>query len=47
MCERYYIAENDPDEMLSEYLAEARKRADIMNVQIVTSGEVRPTNIVL
>ena len=45
MCGRYYIAENDPDEILSEYLAEARKRADIMNVPIVTSGEVRPTNI--
>ena len=45
MCGRYYIAENDPDEILAEYLAEARKRADIMNVPIVTSGEVRPTNI--
>ena len=45
MCGRYYIAENDPDEILSEYLAEARKRADIKNVPIVTSGEVRPTNI--
>ena len=30
---------------MAEYLAEARKRADIMNVPIVTSGEVRPTNI--
>ena len=45
MCGRYYIAENDPDVILTEYLAEARKRADIMNVPIVTSGEVRPTNI--
>lgn len=45
MCGRYYIAENDPDVILAEYLAEARKRADIMNVPIVTSGEVRPTNI--
>lgn len=45
MCGRYYIAENDLDVILAEYFAEARKRADIMNVPIVTSGEVRPTNI--
>ena len=45
MCGRYYVADNDLDVILAEYIAEARKRADIMKVSIVTSGEVRPTNI--
>ena len=45
MCGRYYVADNDPDVILAEYIAEARKRADIMKVPLVTSGEVRPTNI--
>ncbi len=45
MCGRYYVAENDPDEILAAYIAEAQKRADAMDVPIVTSGEVRPTNI--
>ena len=45
MCGRYYVAENDPDVILAEYIAEAQKRADALNVPIVTAGEVRPTNI--
>lgn len=45
MCGRYYVAENDPDVILAAYLAEAQKRADAMSVPIVTSGEVRPSNI--
>ena len=45
MCGSYYVAENDPDIILAEYIAEAQKRADIMKVPLVASGEVRPTNI--
>lgn len=47
MCGRYYVAENDPDVILAEYIAEAQKRADALNVPLVTSGEVRPTNIAI
>ena len=28
MCGRYYIAEKHPDEILAEYLEEARKHAE-------------------
>ena len=46
MCGRYYIAEDDPDVMLAGYIAEAQRRADTMQVPLVASGEVRPTNVV-
>lgn len=46
MCGRYYIAADDPDDMISAYIAQAQARADSLGVPLVTSGEVRPTNIV-
>ena len=45
MCGRYYIADDDSDVMLPGYVAEAQRRAEAMNVSLVTVGEVRPTNI--
>ena len=45
MCGRYYIADDDPDVMLAGYLAEAQRRADSMQLPLVASGEIRPTNI--
>lgn len=44
MCGRYYIADDDSDVMLPGYVAEAQRRAEAMNVSLVTVGEVRPTN---
>ena len=46
MCGRFYIAADDPDEMISAYIAEAQARADSLGVPLTTSGEIRPTNIV-
>ena len=46
MCGRYYIADDDPDVMLAGYIVEAQRRADAMQVPLVASGEVRPTNVV-
>ena len=45
MCGRYYVAENGPDVISAEYIAEVQKRANIMKVPIVTSGEVPSLNI--
>lgn len=45
MCGRYYIADDDSDVMLAGYVAQAQRRADAMNLSLVTVGEVRPTNI--
>ncbi len=45
MCGRYYIAEEDPEVMLAEYVAAAQRRADVLNVPLVARGEVRPTNV--
>lgn len=45
MCGRYYIADDDSDVILAGYVAQAQRRADAMNLSLVTVGEVRPTNI--
>jgi len=45
MCGRYYIAEDDMDEMLAAYVAEALARAEHMDVPMRLSGEIRPTDI--
>lgn len=46
MCGRFYIAADDPDEMIAAYFAEAQARADSLGVPLTVSGEIRPTNIV-
>lgn len=45
MCGRYYIADDDPDEVLAGYVAGAKRRADALQVPLVSAGEIRPTNI--
>lgn len=46
MCGRYYIADDDPDEILAAYVAEAQGRADRVGLTLTACGEIRPTNIV-
>jgi len=46
VCGRYYIADDDPDEILAAYIAEAQGRADRAGLTLSASGEIRPTNIV-
>ena len=36
MCGRYYIADDDSDVMLAGYVAQAHRRADAMNLSLVT-----------
>lgn len=36
MCGRYYIADDDSDVMLAGYVAQAQRRADAMNLSLVT-----------
>lgn len=45
MCGRYYIAEDDMDELLAAYVAEALARAEHTDVPMRFSGEIRPTDI--
>ena len=46
MCGRYYIANDDMDEMQTAFVAEARSRAERMGVSLHSSGDIRPTDIV-
>lgn len=45
MCGRYYIAADDLDDELAAYMEQAQQRADGMQLSMVASGEIRPTNI--
>lgn len=45
MCCRYYMGDYDPEETMEAYYAEAQRRADTLGLPVVSSGEVRPTNI--
>ena len=44
MCCRYYIGDNDPDDVLAEYLSQAIHRVEAMRLPITMQGEVRPTD---
>ena len=46
MCGRYYLAEQEEEDMLEFYIRQARARAERFGVEMVSSGEIRPTNIV-
>lgn len=46
MCGRYYIEEDDMNEMLVDYIRQAADRADSLGIPLLCAGEIRPTNTV-